>query len=100
MFWIYAPSSQTNRRSDGWMLVRTLACTRTGRSAGTVMIANRFLGNPTDRDEDGGLQNRRSQGPGLSPLGKLREFPPYPPVHAPRSSIQTRNAVTAKATSP
>src|SRR3984893_17562894 len=62
MFWIYAPSSETNRGSDGWMLVRTLACTRTGRSAGTVMIANRFLGNPTDRDDNGGLRNRRRHG--------------------------------------
>src|ERR1700693_6496268 len=49
------------------MLVRTLACTRTGRSAGTVMIANRFLGNPTDRDENGGLRNRRSQGSRTEP---------------------------------
>jgi hypothetical protein len=44
------------------MLVRTLACARTGRSAGTVMVANRFLGNPTDRDENGGLRNRRCHG--------------------------------------
>ena len=44
------------------MLVRTLACARTGRSAGKVMIANRFLGNPTDRDENGGLRNRRCHG--------------------------------------
>jgi len=26
------------------------------------MIANRFLGNPTDRDENGGLRNRRCHG--------------------------------------
>jgi hypothetical protein len=44
------------------MLVRTLACARTGRSAGTVMVANRFLGNPTDRDDKGGLRNRRCHG--------------------------------------
>src|ERR1700730_17648402 len=62
MFWIYAPSSETNRGSDGWMLGRTLACTRTGRSAGTVMVANWFLGNPTDRDDNGGLRNRRCHG--------------------------------------
>src|SRR5216684_1191335 len=54
----YVPSSETNRRGDGWMLVRTLACARTGRSAGTVMVANRSLGNPTDRDDNGGLRNR------------------------------------------
>ena len=89
MLWTDVPSSETNRGSDGWMLVRTLACTRTGRSAGTVMIANRFLGNPTDRDENGGLRNRRCQGAGLRPLGKPRELPPYPTVHARRSSIQT-----------
>jgi hypothetical protein len=26
------------------------------------MVANRFLGNPTDRDENGGLRNRRCHG--------------------------------------
>jgi len=62
MFWIYVPSSETNRRSDGWMLVRTLTCARMGRSAGTVMVANRFLGNPTDRDDNGGLRNRVCHG--------------------------------------
>jgi hypothetical protein len=44
------------------MLVRTLACARTGRSAGTVMVANRSLGNPTDRDDNGGLRNRLCYG--------------------------------------
>src|ERR1700732_4348200 len=44
------------------MLVRTLACARTGRSAGKVMVANRSLGNPTDRDDNGGLRNRVCHG--------------------------------------
>jgi hypothetical protein len=56
------PSSETNRRSDGWMLVRTLAYARTGRSAGKVMVANRSLGNPTGRDDTGGLRNRLCYG--------------------------------------
>jgi hypothetical protein len=60
--WAHVPSSETNRRGDGWMLVRTLACARTGRSAGTVMVANRSLGNPTDRDDNGGLRNRLCYG--------------------------------------
>src|SRR5271167_335366 len=44
------------------MLVRTLTCSRTGRSAGKVMVANRSLGNPTDRDDNGGLRNRLCHG--------------------------------------
>src|ERR1700676_3567034 len=44
------------------MLVRTLTCARTGRSAGKVMVANRYLGNPTDRDDNGGLRNRLCYG--------------------------------------
>jgi hypothetical protein len=62
MLWRYVPSSETNRRRDGWMLVRTLACARMGRSAGKVMVANRSLGNPTDRDDNGGLWNRMRHG--------------------------------------
>src|SRR5271169_696360 len=62
MFWAYVPSSETNRRGDGWMLVRTLTCARPGRSAGKVMVANRYLGNPTDRDDNGGLRNRLCYG--------------------------------------
>jgi hypothetical protein len=62
MFWAYVPSSETNRRGDGWMLVRTLACARPGRPAGKVMVANRYLGNPTDRDDNGGLRNRLCYG--------------------------------------
>ena len=62
MFWTDVPSSELNRGSDGWMLVRASACARTGRSAGTAMVANRSLGNPTDRDENGGLRNRMCYG--------------------------------------
>jgi hypothetical protein len=62
MFWAYVPSSETNRRGDGWMLVRTLTCARPGRSVGKVMVANRYLGNPTDRDDNGGLRNRLCYG--------------------------------------
>ncbi len=44
------------------MSVRTLAYAYTGRRAGTVMVVNRSLGNPTDRDENGGLWNRMCYG--------------------------------------
>jgi hypothetical protein len=62
MFWTDVSSSEINRGSDGWMLVRASARARTGRSAGTAMVANRSLGNPTDRDETGGLRNRMCYG--------------------------------------
>lgn len=54
-------------RLPRWMLVRTLACARTGRSAGKVMVANRSLGNPTDRDDNGGLRNRMRRGSRTEP---------------------------------
>jgi hypothetical protein len=44
------------------MLVRALICVLSGRSAGKAMIANRSLGNPTDRDETGGLWNHVCHG--------------------------------------
>ena len=83
MFWAYVPSSETNCRSDGWMLVRTLACARTGRSAGTVMVANRFLGNPTDRDDTEACGIVCATGAELRPLGKSRESPSDPTACAP-----------------
>ena len=57
-----APSSQTNRPRDGCMRVSALACAHTERSAGKVMAANRVLGNPTDRDDTGGLRNHERYG--------------------------------------
>ena len=91
MYWRYVPSSETNRRSNGWMLVRTLACARMGRSAGKVMVANRSLGNPTDRDDNGGLWNRMRHGSRIEAAWETERLAtvPYPTVRARRISIQT-----------
>jgi hypothetical protein len=55
---LHVPSSVANRKHDGCMRVSALAYSLSGRPTGTVMPANRFLGNPTDRDDNGGLWNR------------------------------------------
>jgi len=85
----YVPSSETNRGGDGWMLVRTLACARTGGLLGqswspTGTWEIRLTGMTT---EACGIVC--ATGAELRPLGKSRESPSDPTAHARRISIQT-----------
>ncbi len=60
------------------MLVRALACSLTGRSTGIVMVANRSLGNPTDRDDNGGLRNRMCNGSRIAVLPETAGYTTEP----------------------
>jgi hypothetical protein len=54
------------------------------------MIANRFLGNPIDRHDNGGLRNRQCYGSRTeAPSGNRGDRHRNPTVHARRISIQT-----------
>lgn len=85
----------SNQRGERRMLVRALTNGLLERTIGIVMVANRFLGNPTDRDDNGGLRNRVYAGAGLRSLGKLEGITTGPgTVHVRRISIQTTSTTT------
>lgn len=81
------PAKQTN---DGGVYVcQHLSLTMVGKACRAMPRSEPSRGNPAARDRREACGNVRMMGAGLRPSGKPLDSPPYPKMHARRTSIPT-----------